>query len=619
MLAGLVLLATGAPALSAQQFVTGLRDPGQRQDADFAKLYEEWTSESRYGSPLVDHLPLAEGIPTPKDVLGYYIGQPKTLTYYEDIIGYYRALAAASPRVTVETIGRSDEDRELVVVWVSSEANIANLQPNRDRLAQIADPRGLSDEQVHELIQTTKPHYHLMGGLHSGELGPPEMLMELAYRLSVETSPFISQIRDNVIVSITPVADPDGRDRLVDWFYRNLERDSLIAAEEAANEDEAEEDEEEEEEDEETGGRSGRGGNVGVPYWGRYVYHDNNRDINLSQKSMRAITDWYFSAHPPIMHDLHESLTLLYTYSGGPPQNPNLDPLLFGELRFFSNWELSQMTKWGMPGVYTHAFMDGWSPGYLGSVSYNHNGMMRMYETQSGRDVDLDSLETAQREEAARYDRARRRARRSGPGRRRPRRRSGRTRWRPRRSWRRYSDRSRWRTGPRVVSRHCSARGCRVEVHAPQQRELHADRRAVSVAAHVTVPEPRARELLCEDTQLHGGRQNRSALRLRDSAATRHDPRDHADRCAACAGHRSRPIELAARAGIRHAARRLVRHQAGPALRQARQEPARATGLPRRTAAHLRRQRLDHGPRLRCRSDRDRRRGDSRRAHDSRR
>ena len=44
------------------------------------------------------------------------------------------------------------------------------------------------------------------------------------------------------------------------------------------------------------------------------------------------------------------------------------------------------MTKWGMPGVYTHAFMDGWSPGYLGSIAYNHNGMMRMYETQAGRE-----------------------------------------------------------------------------------------------------------------------------------------------------------------------------------------------------------------------------------------
>ncbi len=123
-----------------------------------------------------------------------------------------------------------------------------------------------------------------------------------------------------------------------------------------------------------------------MPYWGKYVYHDNNRDINLSQKSMRAIADWYFTAHPPIMHDLHESLALLYTYSGGAPQNPNLDPILFTELPWFSNFELSQMTKWGMPGVYTHAFMDGWSPGYLGSVAYNHNGMMRMYQTQSGRE-----------------------------------------------------------------------------------------------------------------------------------------------------------------------------------------------------------------------------------------
>ena len=101
---------------------------------------------------------------------------------------------------------------------------------------------------------------------------------------------------------------------------------------------------------------------------------------------MRALADWYFTAHPPIMHDLHEAQALMYTYSGAAPQNPNLDPILFAELPWFSNFELAQMTKWGMPGVYTHAFMDGWSPGYLGSVAYNHNGMMRMYETQSGRE-----------------------------------------------------------------------------------------------------------------------------------------------------------------------------------------------------------------------------------------
>ena len=214
-----------------------------------------------------------------------------------------------------------------------------------------------------------------MGGLHSGETGPSEMLMELAYRLATETSPLIQQIRDNVIVSITPVADPDGRDRNLDWFYQGLAQQTGASGERGAQP--------RLRRPAHAAGRGGRG-TPPLPYWGKYVYHDNNRDINLSQVSMRAIVDWYFTAHPPIMHDLHEAQPLLYTYSGGPPQNPNLDPILFAELPFFSNFELEQMTKWGMPGVYTHAFMDGWSPGYLGSVAYNHNGMMRMYETQSG-------------------------------------------------------------------------------------------------------------------------------------------------------------------------------------------------------------------------------------------
>jgi len=179
--AALVVLA-GLP-LRAQQSVTETRDPRQTQDAEFAKDYAKWTSEPRYGSPLVDHLPLVKGIPTPKEVLGYYIGAPAKLTYYADILKYYRALAKATPRVKVETIGKSDEGRELVVVWVSSEENIKTLQHNRDNLAKIADPRGLSDAQIRDLIEHTKPHYHLMGGLHSGETGPSEMLMELVYRL----------------------------------------------------------------------------------------------------------------------------------------------------------------------------------------------------------------------------------------------------------------------------------------------------------------------------------------------------------------------------------------------------------------------------------------------------
>ena len=340
-----------APRLGAQESVLETRSPTQPEDTAFAKAVREWTTHPEFLSPLVDHLPKVAGVPSPKDVLGYYIGAPKKLTYYADILKYYRALAAASPRVEVITTGKTDEGRETVVVFVGSEESIANLEKYREDLAKLADPRGISEAQIHDVIADAKPLYHVMGGLHSAETGPPEMLMELAYRLATEDSPLIQKIRDNVIVSITPVAEPDGRDRYVDWYYRYLvdidnEEDRM----------------------------------PGPPYWGKYVYHDNNRDINYAMVTMQTLLSWYLQWHPPIMHELHESIPFMYDYSGQAPQNPAFDPILFGELPWYANFEMAQMIKYGMPGVWTHGFMDAWSPGYLGAMAYNHNGMMRMYE-----------------------------------------------------------------------------------------------------------------------------------------------------------------------------------------------------------------------------------------------
>jgi hypothetical protein len=77
---GLVVFVWAVAAAPAQQSVTETRDPNQAQDEEFAKLYKEWTGNPIYGSPLVDHLPKVPGIPTPKDVLGYYVGAPEKLT-----------------------------------------------------------------------------------------------------------------------------------------------------------------------------------------------------------------------------------------------------------------------------------------------------------------------------------------------------------------------------------------------------------------------------------------------------------------------------------------------------------------------------------------------------------
>ena len=323
----------------------------QPQDPEFARLVKEWTTRPEFLNPLVDHLPKVPGVPSTKDVLGYYSGTPKKLTKVADLNRYYRALAAASKRVKVFSAGPTDEGRECLITAIADEDTIAHLDTYKSYLARLADPRGLSEAEANRIISQAKPIYLFTGGLHSGETGPPEMLMELAYRLAVEESPLYDQIRKNVIVMMTAVAEPDGRDRYVDWYNRYLisretESDTI----------------------------------PGPPYWGKYIFHDNNRDINYSQITMRNWLKFYMEWHPPIMHDLHESQPFLYTFSGQAPQNPTLDPILYAELPWFSQFEMTKMLGYGMPGVWTHAFVDMWSPGYLGFMSSNHNGMLRMYE-----------------------------------------------------------------------------------------------------------------------------------------------------------------------------------------------------------------------------------------------
>src|SRR5207247_6758195 len=126
-------------------------------DDEFRRLVAEWTTRPDFISPLVDHLPKVAGLPSPKDILGHHIGEPRKLTYYADILAYYRALAAKSPRVKLTTIGKSDEGRELVVVFVGSDDSIRNLEQYRGYLAQLADPRGISPARAKEIVAKAKP------------------------------------------------------------------------------------------------------------------------------------------------------------------------------------------------------------------------------------------------------------------------------------------------------------------------------------------------------------------------------------------------------------------------------------------------------------------------------
>ncbi|HET8770473.1 MAG TPA: M14 family zinc carboxypeptidase, partial [Gemmatimonadaceae bacterium] len=353
-LTAIVAAALTFPApVSAQQPGTAgsvARPANQPIDSAYTALIAEHLQDSRISTELVDYLPASETVPTPLDFFGRIVGTPGELTYAADIHRYYMKLDSVSDRVKVWKIGTSEEGRDMYVLAVANAQTIAQLDTYKGYLKELTDSRTTSEARAQELLQTAKPIYWLTSGLHSGETGGPEMLMELAYRLAVTESPFYDNIRDNIITFITPVVEVDGREKMVDTYYFNKKR-----AEDDAR--------------------------LPLMYWGKYVAHDNNRDgmgqfLALTRNVTKTFIDW----KPTIMHDLHEQSTYLYASTGTGPYNEQIDPITIDEWWLLAKTEVMEMTKRGVPGVWTYGFYDGWVPNYMFFIAHTHNAIGRFYE-----------------------------------------------------------------------------------------------------------------------------------------------------------------------------------------------------------------------------------------------
>ncbi len=193
---------------------------GQSQPLDegYSRKIKEFTTDPAFLTDLVDHLPSSPKVPTPEKALGYVAGAPDVLTYAKDVHRYMREVAKATPRVRVESMGQSEEGREMVLVLVSDESNLAKLDKYKEITGKLADPRRLSEADAEKLAAEGLVFYWATGAIHSPETGSPEMLMELVYRLAVSEHEKIRNIRKNLVVMITPVVEVDGRERQVDLY-----------------------------------------------------------------------------------------------------------------------------------------------------------------------------------------------------------------------------------------------------------------------------------------------------------------------------------------------------------------------------------------------------------------
>jgi hypothetical protein len=286
-----------AQSISSEPFA---RDPRQPADDWYTRQIAKYTTGPTLNSPLTDYLPASKTVPTPAKVLGDVAGAPDMLPYAEDVYRYFRALAASTPRVKVFTIGHTEEGREMIAAAVADQDLLTKVKDNAARLAKLADPRtiNLNDSTAEGLISQSFPVYYITGTIHSPETGAPTALMELAYRLAVDDSPYIRYIRSHVVVLITPVVEVDGRDRMVDIYkwHKAHPADNWPR----------------------------------LVYWGHYVAHDNNRDaMGMTLALTRNVLNTYLDWHAQVLHDLHESVPFIYDNTvGDGPYNAWIDPLL---------------------------------------------------------------------------------------------------------------------------------------------------------------------------------------------------------------------------------------------------------------------------------------------------
>ena len=365
-------------ALLVAVALTGPLAAQQAHDAEYTAKIRELTPTDpkwKFTTELVDHLPASATVPSPLKVLGYVPGMPGHLSYVADVNKYFRALDAASPRVSLVSLGMSDEGREMLLAVIADEETLGKLEEYRTMLGRLADPRGLTPDEKTRLLGNAKPIYWLTGSIHSPEIGSPEMLMELAYRLAVDESDFVKRIRSGVITLVTPITEVDGRDRMVD--VNKLTRHLKLGPQ-----------------------------GISLVYWGKYTAHDNNRDgMVLSQKLTQNVMKGFLHWKPVVFHDLHESVPFLYVSTGTGPYNDEFDPIVIDEWHTLAYHEITELTRRGLPGVWTHGFYDGWAPNYMLAIGNLHNSIGRFYETFTSTGTGCQTVKLQNTQTERRWDR----------------------------------------------------------------------------------------------------------------------------------------------------------------------------------------------------------------------
>ena len=296
-------------------------------------------------------------IPVPDSVLGYQIGAKPV--HYDELVHYLKQLAKASTRVQLNRYGETHEGRALYYIIISSDENMTRLADIKSSIAKLADPRKLRvKNEAYSLIEHTPAIAWLAYSIHGDELSSTDAAIQVAYQLAAGTDTLTQKLRQELIIIIDPLQNPDGRERFLSQLqqlagtFPNPDPQSLQHS--------------------------------GFWPWGRgnHYLFDLNRDWFLlvhpeTRGKVNSILEW----NPQLFVDAHE-MGPFSTYLFSPPRepfNPNMTETLMKWWQIFAREQAHAFDQYGW-SYYTREWHEEWYPGYGSSWTIYTGAIGILYE-----------------------------------------------------------------------------------------------------------------------------------------------------------------------------------------------------------------------------------------------
>ncbi len=354
-----------------------------RSRARSARSLISFAASFTLASGLVPAGVLAQGssIPTPESVLGYRVGADRKLADWPQIVGYFEKLAAATPAVSIETLGKTTMGKPLFAAIVSTPENVKRREEIFAAQRKLADPRILNSEDEASLYAHQPAVLVIQCNIHSDEIASSQMAMELAYRLT--TNDTLQAELKNAVVVLIPSVNPDGEEMVVEWYRSQL-------------------------------GTKWEGGEMPWIY-NKYTGHDDNRDwFMMTQVETKLVTRaLYREWLPEIFYDVHQQGSegsRLFVPPFLDPVDPNIDPLIVRGIGLIGAEMSSALESRGKTGVVDHAVYDMWWHGGARSTPARHNMIGLLTEAASVKVatpiVQVDSELTGHERGLPRYERS---------------------------------------------------------------------------------------------------------------------------------------------------------------------------------------------------------------------